>query len=323
MKLAAPALLLLIFFFSCKCSLHITVMLLHRQSNVLLLPQMWKLDGQSNFPSYTQLVSHLIRSWKKHQGGETPCSIWRNRLTFQVVLHVEARKKHIPVFNCCTTLQAVHDNNAQPFQSMSVWGKAHLSAGGKEEMFVPEEGFTPSPHPSFLYSLAECHRGSRCGSFKCQHVNRIMEQDVLTGTSNGQKFDARNVRSDVTYSLKKRRWEPLWYIKHGVILCGEWNIDPGARPLSCLERCGQERSEVKMCRAIPSLTFLVTLKKKYWTQCVFINWPVLTAKCNIIFCLMWDANKYIKQPKCQSSRPGGFSRGQRSDCEWPFVSMWR
>lgn len=205
MKLAAPAQLLLIFFFSCKCSLHITVMLLHRQSNVLLLPQMWKLDGQSNFPSYTQLVSHLIRSWKKHQGGETPCSIWRNRLTFQVVLHVEARKKHIPVFNGCTTLQAVHDNNTQPFQSMSVWGKARLSAGGKEEMFVPQEGFTPSPHPSFLYNLAECHRGSRCGSFKCQHVNRIMEQDVLTGTSNGQKFDARNVRSDVTYSLKKKK----------------------------------------------------------------------------------------------------------------------
>lgn len=189
-------------------------------------------------------------------------------------------------FQCSTAarLQAVHDNNTQPFQSMSVWGKAHLSAGGKEEMFVPEEGFTPSPHPFFLYSLAECHRGSRCGSFKCQHVNRIMEQDVVTGTSNSQKFAARNVRSDVYLfikvlfpSLKKRRWEPLWYIKHGVILCGEWNIDPGARPFSCLERCGQERSEVKMCRAIPSLTFLVTLKETYWTQCVFINWPVLTA----------------------------------------------
>lgn len=85
---------------------------------------------------------------------------------------------------------------------MSVWEKAHLLAGKKEEMFVPEEGFTPSPHPFFLFSLAECHRGSRWGSFKCQHVNRIMEQDVVTGTSNGQNFDARNVRSDVYLFIK-------------------------------------------------------------------------------------------------------------------------
>lgn len=29
-----------------------------------------------------------------------------------------------------------------------------------------------------------------------------MEQDVLTGTSNGQKFDVRNVRSDVYLFIK-------------------------------------------------------------------------------------------------------------------------
>lgn len=84
----------------------------------------------------------------------------------------------------------------------SLFGQRRCENKKKEEMFVPEEGFTPSPHPFFLFSLAECQRGSRCGSFKCQHVNRIMEQDVVTGTSNGQKFDARNVRSDVYLFIK-------------------------------------------------------------------------------------------------------------------------
>lgn len=211
--------------------LHISVMPLHRQSNGLLPLQMWKLDGQSNFPSYTQLVSHLIRSWKKHQGGKSPRSISLHRLTFQVVPPCWGEKEihdAIAAVGLCKLVIII---------TRSLFSQGRCESRKKEEMFGPEEGFTPSPHPFFLLSLAECQRGSRCGSFKCQHVNRIMEQDVVTGTSNGQNFDARNVRSDVYLfikllfpSLKKKMGASAIQKKGVFLLCGQWNIDPGARP---------------------------------------------------------------------------------------------